>query len=304
MAPLALPLVWLARLWPAIGLTHAALLVNPLLTALTGALLYRAGLRMEWSRRTALITALTFGLATLAWPYSQTMFSDPVCAMGLFGAFYGLLSYSQTRRKRYLLAGGIAWGFAYLARVVNLITLPLYIVALGVAVAYGVGLAGRRRLSLAVVLRLMLRRHWRPFVSFLVPVVVAGFVSLWWNWARYGSMWDSGYVETERFNAVWLFGISGLLVGPGRGLISIARPAACRLGAVWFYGASLVFICAALSAICAGLRQWYMWHGGVAGARAFVPIIPFLALLRPSPDAWLVRGKRRTRGGWRLCRCC
>ncbi len=273
MALLALPLVWLARLWPAIGLTHAALLVNPLLTALTGALLYRAGLRMEWSRRTALITALTFGLATLAWPYSQTMFSDPVCAMGLFGAFYGLLSYSQTRRKRYLLAGGIAWGFAYLARVVNLITLPLYIVALGVAVAYGVGLAGRRRLSLAVVLRLMLRRHWRPFVSFLVPVVVAGFVSLWWNWARYGSMWDSGYVETERFNAVWLFGISGLLVGPGRGLIWYSPALLLAVfGAVWFWRRErlvFIFALALRRDLRAGLRQ--MVRAGLAamaGARA------------------------------------
>ena len=127
MTLLALPLIWLAKLWPAIGLAQAAMLLNPLLTAFTGALLYRFGRRLDWTRSTALATALIFGLATLAWPYAQTFFSDPVCGWALFAAFYGLLSYSQTGRKRYLLLSGLAWGIAYLARTINLVTLPVFV---------------------------------------------------------------------------------------------------------------------------------------------------------------------------------
>ena len=130
MALLAYPLMWLALLWPAIGLAQIAMLLNPLLTAWTGGLLFRIGRRLGWSRPTSVAVALIFGLATLAWPYAQTFFSDPVCAFGLFGAFYGLLGYSQTARKRYLLMGSLAWGLAYLTRVINLVTLPLFLVGL------------------------------------------------------------------------------------------------------------------------------------------------------------------------------
>ena len=102
MVLLGLPLVWVARLWSSIGLVHAALLLNPLLTAWTGALLFRTGRRLGWSRGTATAAALLFGLATMAWPYTQTYFSDPVCGWGLLAAAYGLLAYAQSGRKLYL----------------------------------------------------------------------------------------------------------------------------------------------------------------------------------------------------------
>ena len=109
MSLLAVPLAWLAMLWSPVGLVQAALLLNPLLTAWTGGLLYRSVIRLGWSRYIAIVTALAFGLATLAWPYTQTFFSDPVAAWGLFGALYGMLAYSQNGRKRYLFLAGAAW---------------------------------------------------------------------------------------------------------------------------------------------------------------------------------------------------
>jgi hypothetical protein len=290
MALLAYPLLWIARIWPAIGLAQVAMLLNPILTAWTGGLLFRTGRRLGWSRRTSTAVALIFGLATLAWPYAQTFFSDPVCAFGLFAAFYGLLGYSQTARKRYLLLGSLAWGLAYLARVVNLVTLPLYAVGLIVAIfaAAPVERPDRAPLPRPTTWRegvnSLFRDHWRPLVTALIPIVVVGLLSLWWNWARYGNVWDSGYVETERFDAEWWFGISGLLLGPARGIIwyspvlLLAIPSA-RL--FWQQARNVFIFCVAISLLYVLLYgKWYMWHGGYSwGPRFLAPVLPFLALL-------------------------
>jgi hypothetical protein len=304
MTLLAVPLVWLASFWPGVGAAQAALLLNPLLTAVTGALLFRAGRRLGWRRRTSVAVALIFGLATLAWPYTQTLFSDPVCGFGLAAGAYGLLSYSQTARKRYLVLGALAWGVAYLARVVNLVTLPIFLAALAAAIfaaeATGAGDLPRaeRPASTGDAVRRLFLVHWRPLVSYLIPVVLVGVISLWWNWARYGSLWDSGYVESERFDGVWWAGVFGLLVGPGRGLLWYSPALAlAAFGVPWFWRRARVglYVCAAIVLVYVLLYgKWYMWHGGYSwGPRFLVPALPFLALLiGPAWEAWMVEDRR------------
>jgi hypothetical protein len=115
-------------------------------------------------------------------------------------------------------------------------------------------------------------------------VILVGLISLWWNWARYGSVWDSGYVETERFNALWWFGVGGLIGGPARGLIwySPALLLAIPSARLFWRTARPVFIfCVAISLLYILVYgKWYMWHGGYSwGPRFLVPILPFLALL-------------------------
>ena len=302
MVLLTVPLVWLARLWPGLGLVHVALLLNPILTAWTGGLLFRTGRRLGWGRATSTAVALLFGLATLAWPYAQSFFSDPVSAWGLFAAFYGLLGYSQTARKRYLLLGGMAWSIAYLARVINLATLPIYAAGLLIAIFAAAPVERPDRAALPRPtswrdgLRSLFSDHWRPLVSFVVPVVVAGFVSLWWNWARYGSVWDSGYVESERFNGVWWFGIYGLLIGPSRGLLwysPVLLLALPSLRPFWRQARQaryVLFFCVAIWLLYVLLyAKWYMWHGGYSwGPRFLIPLLPFAALLiGPTWHAWV-----------------
>lgn len=299
MVLLALPLVWLSQWWDQIGMARAALLLNPLLTAWTGALIYRLGCRLGWNRAATLFTALTFGLGTLAWPYTQEFFSDPVCGWGLFAAFYGIYSYRSHGQKFYLLLGGLAWGLAYLARTINLVTLPIYVaMLLAVIIEHAAPFLPfpnaslpdsslskqKKTASIYAYVSQLLVGYWRPIIIFAIPVFIAGILSLWWNWLRYGSIWDTGYLASESFSADWLFGIMGLLIGPARGLpwySPLLLLAIAGVGWFWRNEKLSLMVIASLSILYLFLYgKWYMWHGGYSwGPRFLVPILPFLALL-------------------------
>lgn len=292
---LAAPLAWLGLIWPSVGIVHVALLLNPLLIAWTGALLFRLGRRLGWRRGTSVATALIFGLATMAWPYTQGFFSDPICAWGLFAAAYAMFAYAQSGRKHYLMAAGAAWGIAYLARTINLMTLPIYLIGLFFV------LDALTRTSADNTWRARLRaafwQNWRPAVSFLLPVVAAGLLSLWWNWHRFGSIFDTGYVESESFSGDWLFGLFGLKIGPARGYLWYNPALLLGLaGLGWFWRRQrilLVLLLALVTLYVAVYAKWYMWHGGYSwGPRFLVPITPFLALLAGAGWQTLVEQRR------------
>ncbi|HMQ55898.1 MAG TPA: hypothetical protein PKD98_27705, partial [Anaerolineae bacterium] len=93
-----LPLVWLGINLPGIGPVGASLLFNALVTALTAVLLSAYVQRLGYPYRVGLLVALTFGLATLAWPYAKSLFSDPFSGLLLLAAAYLLLRFHATAK--------------------------------------------------------------------------------------------------------------------------------------------------------------------------------------------------------------
>jgi hypothetical protein len=68
----------LYRLAPVLraGGTQAGLTTNLYLTALTGVIVYLILLSMGFRTETAIVGALSFGLGTMAWPFSKTLYRD------------------------------------------------------------------------------------------------------------------------------------------------------------------------------------------------------------------------------------
>jgi hypothetical protein len=61
-----------------VGQVQAIFLLNVWTTALTAVVLFCTVLVHGYSQRTATVTAVVFGVGSIAWPYSQTYFRDPL----------------------------------------------------------------------------------------------------------------------------------------------------------------------------------------------------------------------------------
>ena len=295
-----LPLVAAGFLLPGTGPVHVALLAGPLLTALGGVLLYLAIVRAfpGMARRWAILAVLAWGLASPAWAYTKTLFSEPLVALATVGALERLVALERaSRRETWQRAafGVAAWlAVGLLARAAHGVVVPLF----GLAA----GWVGLRR----GFFRCFEPTAWRPVTKFLLvpvlPIATSLLATAWYNWARFGNPFVTGYLESEAFTAIWWQGIVGQLVSPGRGLLWYAPWAVTAIWGMrraWRFRPASTF--AALSAVAAYVLlygKWYMWHGGFAwGPRFLVPVLPLLAwsvapaaATRPRPFALLVGG--------------
>lgn len=75
------------------GFLQFLFLLNSIYAALTAVYLIKIALIYGYNRETALLSALVFGAATLALPYAQTFFREPLAMLCLAAAFYHLEKY-------------------------------------------------------------------------------------------------------------------------------------------------------------------------------------------------------------------
>ena len=88
MSLLLVPLVWLGRNIPGWGSATSALLFNSVVTAASAVVLFLIARQLGYAEREALTAGLVFGLATLAWPYAKTCFSEPLAGLCLLIALW------------------------------------------------------------------------------------------------------------------------------------------------------------------------------------------------------------------------
>jgi hypothetical protein len=253
---------------------------NSLITALTGMLLCLWALRLGFSRRTALALVLLFGLATPAWAYTTTFFSEPSITLCLLGTVAALYWSGPCPSWRGTLLAGTWLGAAILVRLDSAAYLPLF----GLAV-----LLKREEAA-----RVALRPGWLRLLIALgaVPVLALLIIAVY-NQARFGNPLSTGYGIAGDYHdlhpphtlqGLWE-GIYGPLFSPGKGLflyapILLLLPwGIVRLIRTGRAHLAVVILAVAAIGVLTHANTLIVWLGGWAwGPRFLIPLIPLLLI--------------------------
>lgn len=101
-----------------------ALATNQWVSALLLVFLYRIAQILGVESKAAFGIAALAGVSTMILPYSRDYFSQPLAAMCLMGAAYGLIQFQREAERRWIVLGSCCFGSAVLARVDMLLCLP------------------------------------------------------------------------------------------------------------------------------------------------------------------------------------
>ena len=245
-------------------------LTNSLLTPL-GAVLLGLWLReLGHAPRPAVLTALTYALATTAWPYAGTFLSEPLSVIVLLGAAWAITRWHRDGRPRQLGVAASLAGLAVHVHVLNVVALPCLVYY---ALAPTLGRVGWRGLGSAVD-----RRSWAIALGLGALALAMLGLDQWW---RYGSPFETGRLGRYSW-WVWPWrGLVTMLFAPGRSLL-IYSPPLLLAGLAWPAlrrrdPATAWFVLALALTRLGFVACRSDWHGGWAiGPRYLVPTIPFL----------------------------
>ena len=283
---LAVPLYWVALMTPQVGLVQTTMVFNPLITALTGMVVFLYARRLGYSPGISLVTALVFGLNTIAWVYSKFFLDESLSALTLFLAAYFLLRFRSRPHLTESALVGLTLGLAVAIKTINLALVPIYVLYLILTPWQTENEQQEKSWKMWSVLLL------------LVPVIIVCLLLGLYNLVRFGNPLSTGYDlgAGETFsNPLWL-GLYGFLFSPYKSIFLYSPILlACLVSFPLFFkrhreesGLFGLIVIAHLVLFA----TWYMWWGGFAwGPRFLVPLTPFLAItLPPLVEAVLTRG--------------
>ena len=216
---------WVARAFPtpfyAYFTRFFVVLFNSPACAATAALLHLFGVDLGYRRRTAFFVALAYGLATVAWPYSRTFFAETLHTFWLALAAWAVYRYAHSGRLRWMAVVGAAMG-------------------LGTATKYVMAVAGPA-FALYLLLEFWRRPTWRERWLWAGRTIMAGGIPfvliigalMTFNYARFGSLLETGYTSGDPGGAVGAWATTatplvswyGYLFSSGKGFFFFSPPA-------------------------------------------------------------------------------
>ena len=175
-------------------------LLNQLLAPLLSVLLFSFCLRLGFSVRASLATALAYGLGTLVWAGAHESFQHVLEALGLFGCFYVLFSRRDSLSPLGAAVAGLVLGVGLLTRINTILIVPLlglYLLwtrlgALGYLEHDATPLDLRRLLPAGIAYaRALSRRELQIVGAFVLPVVLCLLAVMAVNAIQFGNPEES-----------------------------------------------------------------------------------------------------------------
>ncbi|WP_298490018.1 hypothetical protein [uncultured Chloroflexus sp.] len=266
-------------------------MLNSFVTAATCAVLARWAWQLGASTLWAAILALLYGLATFAWPYARTFFSEPLA--GLLILIAAERAYAAWRYLRpparwtSFLISGLAAGFLLTTRIAAGVVLPIIS-------GYVLWEAWRRSLDETSALQFTgSARRIRCVVNtagaltlWIIGTIPGLLLFMWYNLARFDTPLASGYAsEAYTFTTPLQEGLIGLLFSSGKSVFLFAPPILLALPggiALWRRGERTVvlFMLGLFGSHVVLYACWGQWPGGgVWGPRFLLPVVAPLVVL-------------------------
>ncbi len=262
-----------------IGLPYNAVSVmNQLFGAATVALIFIFLIFLGYSKRASVLTATMYGMGTFAWPLAKQQFDHVVETFFAVLSVYLLCLYLQNKKVSNLVFSAFSLGMAVLTRLTSLLIIPALFVL--------IVMHRSRKSNINDFLKKMSRDTILFSLSFL-PFII---FQLWYNYYRFGSIYESGYslmayrLGVDFFSGTPLLtGLKGFLISPGKGFFYYSPVAILSIFTIKSFiknhrELSLCFIIIILSHVVF-LSKNMFWHGDWAwGPRYILVITPFLII--------------------------
>jgi hypothetical protein len=266
---LAVPLYLLAKITPGIGLVQMIYLLNVILCAAAGCVLFLYALALGYRERTALLAALAFGIGTAIFPYSKTFFREPLTLLMLLicALLIERLRAGNYRSLPLMVAVVVALVALFLAKASTLLALPALLV---------IGLPSLRNGQVRRILIALV----------LVVVLAFGIVTLLSAISLFGERYNVLRVLNRDWSAylgtalqAYLLSVGGSIWGTSP-IVLLALPGMMLLlrRRMWRYPLAIVLLTGAFALGYAALNDRH-WFGGLSWPPRFLlPLLPFLMI--------------------------